>query len=104
MTKTSKPTGTVQDRVFDLVAAECDVPRESLDRSTTFPELGDSLTRVEAVREIEDAFEIALPDDEIEHVRTLGELVDVVDAKVRDRENAGHDNADAADADASSGS
>ena len=45
--------------------------------------------------EIEDAFEIALPDDEIEHVRTLGELVDVVDAKVRDRENAGHDDADA---------
>jgi acyl carrier protein len=95
MTKTAKTTGTVQDRVFDLVAEECDVARESLDRATTFPELGDSLTRVEAVMEIEDAFEIALPDDEIEHVRTLGELVDVVDAKVRDRENAGHDDADA---------
>jgi acyl carrier protein len=102
MTKATHPSVSIQDRVFNLVAEECDVPRESLDRATTFPELGDSLTRVEAVMEIEDAFEIALPDDDIENVRTLGELVDVVDAKVRDRENAGHDDAAADDADAPS--
>jgi acyl carrier protein len=91
MTNATHPPPSIQNRVFDLVAEECDVPRESLDRATTFPELGDSLTRVEAVMEIEDAFEIALPDDEADHVRTLGELVDVVDAKVRARENAEHD-------------
>ena len=95
MTNATHPPASIQERIFDLIAEECDVARESLDRATTFPELGDSLTRVEAVMEIEDAFEIALPDDEIDHVRTLGELVDVVDAKVRDRENAGHDDADA---------
>ena len=81
--------GNVQDRVFDLVAEECDVPRDSLDRATTLHEIGDSLTRVETVMELEDAFEVALPDDEIDQVRTLGELVDIVDAKLRDRENAG---------------
>lgn len=88
--------GNVQDRVFDLVAEECDVPRESLDRETTLLEIADSLTRVETVMELEDAFEIALPDDEIDRVRTLGELVDIVDAKLRDRENTDQDDAAAA--------
>jgi len=88
--------GNVQDRVFDLVAEECDVPRDSLDRATTLHEIGDSLTRVETVMELEDAFEVALPDDEIDQVRTLGELVDIVDAKLRDRENAGQRDARAA--------
>jgi acyl carrier protein len=91
MTQTTQPAGNLQDRLFDLVAEECDVPRESLDRATTLMELGDSLTRVEAVMEIEDAFEIALPDDEVDAVRTLGDLVEIVDAKLRDRENAADD-------------
>ena len=88
MNDTVQP-GNVQDRVFDVVADECDIPRDSLDRATTLLEIGDSLTRVETMMELEDRFEVALGDDEIDHVRTLGELVDVVDAKLRDRENAG---------------
>ena len=103
MSKTTQPPANVRDRVFDLVAEECDVPRDSLDRATTLIELGDSLTRVEAVMEIEDAFEIALPDDEVDGVRTLGDLVDVVDAKLRDRENAADHAAAAAAADAPGG-
>jgi acyl carrier protein len=99
MTEASNSTGNVQDRVFDVVADECVLPRDSLDRAMTLLEIGDSLTRVETVMELEDAFEIALPDDEIDHVRTLGELVDVVDAKLRDRENAGDRDDRAADDD-----
>jgi acyl carrier protein len=98
MNDTIRP-GNVQDRVFDVVADECDLPRDSLDRAMTLLEIGDSLTRVETVMELEDAFEIALPDDEMDHVHTLGELVDVVDAKLRDRENAGQRDATTADDD-----
>ena len=96
MNDTIQP-GNVQDRVFDVVADECDIPRDSLDRATTLLEIGDSLTRVETVMELEDTFEVALGDDEIDRVRTLGELVDVVDAKLRDRENAGQHDAAADD-------
>ena len=79
----------LEHRVFDLVAEESDTPRETLDRSTALMELGDSLTRVETVMELEDEFEVALPDEEIDGVRTLGELIDLVDAKVRGRQNPG---------------
>jgi acyl carrier protein len=81
------PSGGLEHRIFDLVAEESDTPRETLGRGTALMELGDSLTRVETVMELEEAFEVALPDEEIDEVRTLGELVDLVDAKVRGRQN-----------------
>ena len=88
MNETTHPAGTRQDRIFDIVAEQFDVARESLDRKTSLIEIGDSLTRVEAIMELEDAFEIALPDNESDNVRTLGDLIDLVDVKLRDRENA----------------
>ena len=78
---------TLEDRILDLVAEESDTPRETLDRSTALIEIGDSLTRVETVMQLEDEFEVAIPDSEYDSVRTLGELVDLVDAKLRERQN-----------------
>jgi acyl carrier protein len=87
MNNTNGIAGTLEDRIFDLVAEESDTPRETLDRATVLMEIGDSLTRVETVMQIEDEFEIAIPDTEYDGVRTLGELIDLVDAKVRERQN-----------------
>jgi acyl carrier protein len=78
-------TGTLEDRVFDLVAEESQTPRETLDRATVLMEIGDSLMRVETVMQLEDEFEVVIPDTEYDGVRTLGELIDLVDAKVRER-------------------
>ena len=87
MDNSNGPSDNLQDRIFDLVAEESDTPRETLDRETALMELGDSLTRVETVMELEDEFEVALGDDEVERVRTLGDLIDLVDAKVRGHQN-----------------
>lgn len=83
MNKGNPQAESIEERVFKLVADESDTPRETLDRGTALIELGDSLTRVETVMELEDEFEVAIPDEEVEGVRTLGELIDLVDAKVR---------------------
>jgi acyl carrier protein len=95
MNHTNGITGSLADRILDLVAEESDTPRETLDRATVLMEIGDSLTRVETVMQLEDEFEIAIPDTEYDGVRTLGELIDLVDAKVRERQNPGADGNDA---------
>jgi acyl carrier protein len=89
MENASNGNASIEERIFHLVAEESDTPRETLDRGTALIELGDSLTRVETVMELEDAFEVAIPDEEVDKVRTLGELIDLVDAKVRGRETGG---------------
>jgi acyl carrier protein len=89
----SSPTTTLEDRLLDLVAEESDTPRETLDRETRLIEIGDSLTRVETVMTLEDEFEISLPDDQVDTVRTLGDLIDLVSTAVRQRENPASDGA-----------
>src|SRR5688572_32032460 len=89
MDNTQASSATLEDRILDLVAEESDTPRETLDRATALLEIGDSLTRVETVMQLEDEFEVAIPDSDYDSVRTLGELIDLVDAKLRERENPG---------------
>lgn len=91
MDHSNSPTTTVEDRIFDLVAEESDTPRETLDRQTRLIEIGDSLTRVETVMTLEDEFEISLPDAQVDTVRTLGDLVELVSTAVRQRENPAPD-------------
>jgi acyl carrier protein len=87
MNNSQSSSPTLEERILDLVAEESDTPRETLDRATALVEIGDSLTRVETVMQLEDEFEVAIPDSEYDGVRTLGELVDLVDAKLRERQN-----------------
>ena len=89
MDNTQGSSVTLEDRILDLVAEESDTPRQALDRTTSLLEIGDSLMRVETVMQLEDEFEVAIPDSEYDGVRTLGELVDLVDAKLRERQNPG---------------
>lgn len=74
----------LEARVRDLVSAHLDIDPERL-----CPEarLGadlciDSLAAIELALVLEDAFDIALPDEEREEVRTYGDVVDLVGEKV----------------------
>ena len=95
MNDSNSPSTTTEDRIFDLVAEESDTPRETLDRETRLIEIGDSLTRVETVMTLEDEFEISLPDAQVDTVRTLGDLVELVSTAVGQRENPTPDGDDA---------
>ena len=56
-----------------------------LTRETTFHELGDSLTQVEIVMEIEDEFELSIPDDVSENLKNVGQMMDYLADAVRNR-------------------
>lgn len=70
----------VFEGVRQVVAEQSGLPRESiLERHVLVDELGyDSLMMVETMMELEEEFEISVPDDVGERVRTVGDIVDGV--------------------------
>lgn len=67
----------VYDKVIDIVANQFDVEREELSAETDFVDdlRADSLDVVELIMALEDEFEIEVPDDQMESVRTVGDVV-----------------------------
>jgi acyl carrier protein len=72
---------SVQDRVFDIVADQLGANRDQLTRETNFiNDLGaDSLDTVELVMELEEEFDINIPEEEAEKIQTIGQAIDFID-------------------------
>jgi acyl carrier protein len=72
---------TVEDRVIDLVCEHLGVNRDQVTRQTSFQDdVGaDSLDIVELVMELEEEFEITIPDDQAEKIKTVGEAIDYIE-------------------------
>ena len=68
---------SVQERVIDIVAEQLGVDKEKITLETHFVnDLGaDSLDTVELVMELEEEFDINIPDDVAEKIQTIGEAV-----------------------------
>ena len=83
----SKSELSIEDRVFNIVSEKLDKPREQLTREMSFVnDLGaDSLDTVELVMEIEDAFDLSIPDDAAEKIQTVGEAIKYIEDNVRDK-------------------
>jgi acyl carrier protein len=73
------------DKVRDIIEKELGVEREKLTDNASFIEdLGaDSLDIVELVMEFEKEFNIDIPDEDAEKLRTVGEAVAYLDGKVQ---------------------
>ncbi len=88
-TKTRKaPPSTpadVEKRILEILRERDDLNDVQLTRETTFHELGDSLTQVEIVMEIEDEFELSIPDDVAESLKDVGQMMDYLIAAVQKR-------------------
>ncbi len=69
------------ERVIDIVADQLGVDKEKITLETSFvDDLGaDSLDTVELVMELEEEFDINIPDDEAEKIRTVGHVVEYID-------------------------
>ncbi|MBL8976981.1 MAG: acyl carrier protein [Gemmatimonadetes bacterium] len=67
----------VEDRVKDIIVEELGVEREKLTNEASFMEdLGaDSLDTVELVMAFEKEFDIDIPDEEAEKLRTVGDAL-----------------------------
>lgn len=70
----------VEAKVIDIVAEQMSAEKEQLTRETSFVNdlNADSLDTVELVMEFEDSFEISIPDDKAEQIKTVGEAVDFI--------------------------
>ncbi|HEY8503696.1 MAG TPA: acyl carrier protein [Gemmataceae bacterium] len=76
---------SVEDRVIEIVCEQLAVNREQVNRSTSFIEdIGaDSLDLVELIMELEQEFEIQIPDEEAEKIRTVGEAIDYIEQELK---------------------
>ena len=68
---------SVEERVVDIVAEQLGADKEKISADTHFVnDLGaDSLDTVELVMELEEEFDINIPDDAAEKIQTIGEAV-----------------------------
>jgi len=76
----------VLERVRDYLAEELEVERGSIGPETRFKEdlETDSLDLVELTVELEDTYDIRIPDDEAARIATVGQAADFVVAHVEE--------------------
>ncbi|HEX8716402.1 MAG TPA: acyl carrier protein [Gemmatimonadaceae bacterium] len=74
----------LDEKVKEIIAKELGVEREKLTDDASFMEdLGaDSLDTVELVMEFEKEFDIDIPDEDAEKLRTVGDALNYLKAKV----------------------
>ena len=74
----------LEEKVREIIAKELGVEREKLTDSASFMEdLGaDSLDTVELVMEFEKEFNIDIPDEDAEKLRTVGDAVGYLNQKM----------------------
>lgn len=74
----------VLEKVKAILSEQFDVEEDSINADTSISEdLGaDSLDVVDLLMSIEDEFEIEVPDDEIENIKTVGELVKYIEGNL----------------------
>ena len=72
---------SVEERVVDIVSEQLGVDKDKISRETSFVnDLGaDSLDTVELVMELEEEFDITIPDDAAEKIQTVGQAIDYID-------------------------
>jgi acyl carrier protein len=75
---------STEERVIEIVCENLGVSKEQVSRSTNFIEdIGaDSLDIVELVMELEEEFEITIPDEQAEKIKTVGEAIDYIDKEL----------------------
>ena len=70
----------VEEKVVAIVADQLSVSPEEVTRGSSFIDdlKADSLDVVEMVMEFEDAFEITIPDDDYDKIKTVGDAIDYI--------------------------
>jgi len=76
----STSTTTLETRIIEIAAVQVGFEPNQVNRDTHFKEdLGyDSLDYAEFALEIEDEYELSVPDDQVEHLQTVGQAIDWV--------------------------
>lgn len=75
---------SVEERVIEIVSSQMGVEKDTVTKDTAFVnDLGaDSLDTVELVMEIEEEFDITIPDDEAEKIQSVGQAVGYIEEQM----------------------
>ena len=70
----------IEEKVIQIVSEQLSVDKNEINRETSFVNdlNADSLDTVELVMELEDEFDLTIPDEEAEKLKTVGEAVDYI--------------------------
>jgi acyl carrier protein len=74
---------SVEEKVKQIIVEKLNVDESQVDPTASFVEdLGaDSLDLVELVMEFEEAFELDIPDEDAEKIRTVKDAIDYIESK-----------------------
>jgi acyl carrier protein len=70
----------IEGKVFSIVSEQMGINKAEITRETSFINdlNADSLDIVELVMEFEDNFEMSIPDEEAEKIKTVGQAIDYI--------------------------
>ena len=71
----------IEQKVKEIITKQLGVKTEQITRETSFiNDLGaDSLDTVELIMEFEDAFDMNIPDEEAENIRSVGDAIKYIE-------------------------
>ena len=72
------------EKITEILAEQLDADKEDITADTRIAEdlNADSLDVVELLMAIEDEFEITIPDEEIENLKTVGDVADYIQSNI----------------------
>ena len=69
----------IANRCIDIIAKSKSIPADTISLASTFDSLNiDSLDKINISFEVEEAFNIEIPDEALSTLRTVGDMVDGV--------------------------
>ena len=82
MNKEAAVATSMSDKVIDIVCDQLGVSREKVSPETSFvSDLdADTLDQVELVMELEEEFDLSIPDEDAEKIQTVGEAIKYIEA------------------------
>lgn len=74
----------IEEKVIQIVSEQLGVDKAEISRKTSFVNdlNADSLDTVELVMELEDEFDLTIPDEEAEKLKTVGEAIDYIKKQI----------------------
>lgn len=70
-------------KIKEIISRQTDIDQEKLGENTTLEDIvADSLDIVEMLMEIEEAFDIDIPDEDAKKLSTVGELCNYIDERL----------------------
>ncbi len=74
---------SVENKVKEIISDQLEVALDKLTAETTFEDIdADSLDVVELVMALEEEFDLEISDQEIENVKSVGDVVKYIESKV----------------------